>query len=112
MSCANVIHIQTGIPGDLAIAADDTVISTSGHKYVNDAQLFGAIDGVNRDFSLPDRVVDGTLSLFLNGQRLTRGEDFDYSGSAVMLYFELQDVLGALPRDVVRAEYFAERRGC
>jgi hypothetical protein len=43
--------------------------------------LVGAVNGVNQAYATPDKFDAATFSLYYNGQRLVRPEDFEISES-------------------------------
>jgi hypothetical protein len=46
----------------------------------------GTMDGVNNLFTLSTTPNLGTFRLYLNGQKLAQGIDFNYSGTALLMY--------------------------
>ena len=46
----------------------------------------GTMDGVNNLFTLSTTPILSTLKLYLNGQKLIQGIDFNYSGTALLMY--------------------------
>lgn len=56
--------------------------------YVEDALVYGEVDGVNTVFYLEHNYEPGTLCVWLNGIRLTPGEDYFESGTAQFTMIE------------------------
>lgn len=69
--------------------------------------LIGAIDGVNRDYATPDKFDAATLSVYYNGQRLIRPEDYDVSESmgAGTGYDKITTVFTPLVGDRILVDY-------
>lgn len=127
MSCVE-IKIQTSVPGSgtsggccsgcgqtlcCCNATTADFITADGFRYYNDERIAGLIDGVNREFSIANRAVDGTLQLFINGgRRLERSLDFDYLGNKITLNFAPMPATTIFREDTIIAAYFSEKECC
>jgi hypothetical protein len=126
MTCADTSQIRTSVPigtfgsccsgcGASPCCCGPSVqdfITADGNRYFNDETPAGMLDGVNRAFSIANDAVEGTLALFLNGQRMVRYIDFDYFASKITLAFSPNAAIGIFHEDRLRVEYFAAKKCC
>jgi hypothetical protein len=108
------ILITTSSIGQVEISIDPNLqIGTSsqvGTELVMNANLIGALDGINKDFLLESTPVNNSFMLWLNGQLLTRNEDYTLTGNSVSLLTlppNEDDILKALYSKSVMAKYYA-----
>lgn len=64
----------------------------------------GDVNGSNKAFGAQSVVEPGTLSVFLNGQKLTEGEDYEVKWE-IIGNVELETAPAALANDIVSLEY-------
>jgi hypothetical protein len=87
-------NIKT-INGSSLLGSGDLSISGGGGGSANlkidyDYNIVGAKDGTNTNFSTTSNFITGTTRVYLNGQRLTPGPEYDYveiSSNQVSLFY-------------------------
>lgn len=123
MSCVD-IRISTSVPtsvhGDCCSSCgtapcccnvvEQDFVTADGNRFVDDEQPAGLIDSINREFSIENSAVDGTLNLYINGQKIVRGIDFDYFENKITLQFAPDPAQGIFHEDRLRVDYFAKRK--
>lgn len=98
---SNIDTVETNyLAADAALqtAIDGKLEAASLKKYVVPT---GAIDGTNKDYTLPEDFVTGTLQVSWNGQELLPGDDFSTAGNVISF------VGSPDPGDKVWAHYVA-----
>lgn len=87
-------------PGDISISGGGG--GSANLKIDYDYNIVGAKDGSNTNFSTTSNFITGTTRVYLNGQRLTPGAEYDYvelSSSQISLFYS------PVPSDRLIIEY-------
>lgn len=96
------VSVITGSNGQVQVSLSGTARSGTVTDLALNAELSGALDGVNTIFTAPHNNIDeSSFMLWLNGQLLTKGSDYSLSSSTVTFINDIAPV----ETDVLRAMY-------
>jgi hypothetical protein len=108
------ILITTSSMGQVEISIDSNnatgTSSQFGTELVMNADLIGDLNGINKSFELESVPSNNSFMLWLNGQLLTRNEDYTLSGKNVTLLTSSpdgDDIMKALYSKSVTSKYYA-----